>query len=74
MIDPPPYPWSFPIPEYWTPAQADAVFEFLTMLAEAVYLAHERGILEISSPEATGLSSDDHEAPDTSEPDDLFPF
>ena len=67
---------SFTIPSSWTPAQADAVFELLSRLADALFCAYERPLVELAQREALGLQPDDEGAtrtPDAAD-DDPIPF
>lgn len=68
-------PWSFTIPSHWTPAQADAVFELLSHLADAVFCAYELPLVEIAAREAQGRPP--YDAADPAAPqhdDDPIPF
>lgn len=59
------------IPRNWTTAQADAVFDFLCRLEEAVFIAYERHfcMAELESA-AKNLPSDKNSDPE----DDCIPF
>lgn len=37
---------TLPLPDYWTPEQAEAVFEFLNELSEAVWVRYELPLME----------------------------
>ncbi len=61
------------IPSRWTPAQADAVFEFLAYIVDQVYLAYEEHLTELALRDALGQPPDDPDPPDPSD-DDPIPF
>jgi len=46
--------WSALLPTQWTPAQADAVYEFLSLLADAIFCEYERPLIELARREAMG--------------------
>ena len=56
-------PRSFSIPSHWTPAQADAVFEFLARIADEVFLAYEDPLTTIAQQE--NLDPPPHDAADS---------
>jgi len=48
------------IPEYWTPEQATAVFEFVEELREAILIRYQLQIMEqLHSERSTGTGSND---------------
>jgi hypothetical protein len=63
-------PFIIEIPIDWTAAQADAVFEFLSILATAVWDAYDNQLTEIAQAQA--LSSRINES--VSGDDDDYPF
>ena len=59
------------LPDYWTPEQALAVYEFLTELADALWNRYEIPLIELLTPE---LEQNDSPEPDLSDFDDPIPF
>jgi len=52
---------TFTIPSHWTPAQADAVFEFLAHIADQVFIAHHDALCRIAYRDAMGLPQVEYE-------------
>ncbi len=59
------------LPDYWTPEQALAVYEFLTELADALWNRYEIPLIELLKTE---LEQNDPPEPDLSDFDDPIPF
>ena len=66
-------PRSFAIPSHWTPAQADAVLELLSHLADAVFNAYQHPLVTIAQRDALGLPLYDDAAP-AEHDEDPIPF
>lgn len=62
-----------PIPTDWTPAQAEAVLDFLVRLADAVYAAYQAPLAQRAERDARGLP-DDSSCPSPDHSPDLIPF
>lgn len=71
-------PIQFSIPKHWTPAQAEAVQDFLTQLADAVFRAYEQPLVARARREALRLPLDDGHEPvrelDLPDDEDPIPF
>jgi hypothetical protein len=64
-------PTTVSVPKWWSPQEADAVFEFLSSMAQAVWEAHEPGLVDIAI-EQCEMERHALEAP--SPPSDDMPF
>ena len=63
--------FSLRLPDYWTPAQALVVYEFLNDLAEAIWNRYEVALIEQLRSER---DSGDTSQPDLCDFDDPLPF
>ena len=66
-------PYTVDIPIDWTPAQADAVFEFLSLLATAIWDAYDEKLTEIAQAQLLASRIDEAEHNDDFLENDL-PF
>ena len=62
-----------PVPTDWTPAQAEAVLDFLVRLADAVHATYEAPLRERAERDARGLPADSAR-PSHNRPPDRLPF
>lgn len=63
--------FTLPLPDYWTPEQALAVYELLNDLSEAIWNRYEIDLLALITPE---LDENSAAQPDLFDFDDPIPF